>query len=243
MLRVIVVDDELPAREGLRQLLATHADIRIVGEAAAPNDAVALIRKERPDVVFLDIEMHSATGFDVLEELPEPPAIVFVTAHSHYATKAYDVAAVDYLLKPVRPARLAETISRLEKRNATEAGPHPPKHAAQPSLLRLKSGGRTVLLRTETIIALQAEKDYTSVFSERRAPLLASQSLGELEELVPSPPFVRLDRSLVINADRIREIETIDRSCTRLRLEGHPEAFLLGRTATARLKRLHNDDR
>ncbi|MBS0535508.1 MAG: response regulator transcription factor [Proteobacteria bacterium] len=240
MLRVIVVDDELPAREGLRQLLAAHAGVRIVGEAAAPNDAVALIRSQRPDAVFLDIEMHTATGFDVVEELPEPPAIVFVTAHSRYAAQAYDVAAVDYLLKPVRPARLAETIARLEKRRA---GPRIPRTAGPPSLLRLKSGGRTVLLRTETVIALQAEKDYTSVLAERHAPLLASQSLGELEELVPSPPFVRLDRSLVINADRIREIETIDRSCTRLRLEGYGQDFLLGRTATARLKRLQTEDR
>lgn len=243
MLRVILVDDELPARKGMRQLLAAHTGVQIIGEASAPSDAVTLIRREQPDVVFLDIEMHSATGFDVLEELSEPPAIVFVTAHNQYAIQAYDVAAFDYLLKPVRPSRLAATIARLEQQHSLRREPHASRDADRPSVLRLKTSGRTLLLRTETIIALQAERDYTSILAERRLPLLASQPLGELMAQIPSPPFIRLDRSLVINVDRIREIETIDRSCTRLCLEGHGEDFLLGRTASARLKKYQADKR
>lgn len=242
MLRVIVVDDELLAREGIRQLLAAHGSVTVVGEASTPEDAVDLIRRERPDVVFLDIEMRSATGFDMLQQLEDPPAIVFVTAHSKYAVQAYDVAAFDYLLKPVRPSRLATTLARLAKAYRSRAATDKMRRHGDAPVLRLKTGNRTLLLRTDSIVALRAEKDYTMVLAEKLQPILAGQSLGELEALVPSPPFARLDRSLVINLDRLREIETVDRSRTLVRLQGRTEEFLLGRTAAARLKRLQSTD-
>lgn len=237
MLRVIIVDDEKLARQAMRQLLAAHASVQLVGEASSPLAAADLIRREQPDVVFLDIEMHSGTGFDVLQELSQPPMIVFVTAHSQYATKAYDVAAVDYLLKPVKPKRLAETLARLAKTHHDR----PPLPDAVP-VLRVKAGGRMILLRTDAILAMRAEKDYTSIYSERTPPILAGQPLGVLEALVPKPPFVRLDRSLIINMSRLRAIETVDRSQTRVWLHGGAEELLLGRTAAEKLKRLQRPD-
>lgn len=238
MLRVIVVDDERLARQAMRQLLAEHkTTVSIVGEASSPKAAADLVRRERPDVVFLDIEMNTGTGFDLLREIPSPPLIVFVTAHSQFAAKAYDVAAVDYLLKPVQPKRLAATLARLVKAHRAA------RHQSLDPVIRVKTGDRTILLRADTILALCADKDYTSILSDRAPPILASQPLGALEALLPAPPFVRLDRSLVINMDRLREIETIDRSRTRIWFNGGAEGLLLGRTAAERLRRLQRPDR
>ncbi|MBS0536600.1 MAG: response regulator transcription factor [Proteobacteria bacterium] len=230
MLRVIVVDDELPARQGMRQLLSEHTTVEVVGEASTPQQAVTLIRNHRPDAVFLDIEMHSASGFDILEQLPDPPAIVFVTAHSQYAIQAYDVAAVDYLLKPVRPQRLAETIERLNTRHITA-----PTVSAAPSLLRIKAGGRTIAINTTSLVLLRADKDYTAIFWDGGSPLLASQSLGQLAIRLSYPPFLKLNRSLIININRLKQVERVGRGQSLLRFDGHSEEFAIGRTAADRL--------
>jgi two-component system LytT family response regulator len=237
MLRVIVVDDEQLARQAMRQLLAEHKSVDLVGEASSPQAAAELIRRERPDAVFLDIEMHSGTGFDLLQEISSPPLIVFVTAHSQFAAKAYDVAAIDYLLKPVQPKRLSATLARLAKAKRTE------RRDTLDPIVRLKMGDRTMLLRADSILALCANKDYTTVLPEKAPAILASQPLGALEALLPSPPFVRLDRSLVINMDRLREIETVDRSQTRIWFHGGAEGLLLGRTAADRLRRLQRPNK
>jgi len=105
MLRVLVIDDEAPARRYLRRLLEASPDVHVAGEADCLELARTLIREHRPDALFLDIELTAATGFDLLDQLEVPPAVVFVTAHSDYAARAFDVQAVDYLLKPVRPGR------------------------------------------------------------------------------------------------------------------------------------------
>jgi len=230
LLRVIVVDDELLARQGMRQLLSKHTAVEVVDEASTPQQAIALIRKHRPDAVFLDIEMHRASGFDILEQLPDPPAIVFVTAHSQYAIQAYDVAAFDYLLKPVRPQRLAKTIERLNTQRIIA-----PAATAAPSLLRVKAGGRTIAINTTSIVLLRADKDYTAIFWEGGAPLLASQSLGRLASRLPYPPFLKLNRSLIINVNRLKQVELVGRGQSLLRFDGHSEEFFIGRTAEARL--------
>lgn len=239
MLRVIVVDDEWGARAAIKQLLAAHSDVRLVGEAANIAEAVALIQQQRPDVIFLDIELNSGSGFDVVSQLENPPTIVFVTAHSQFALEAYDVAACDYLLKPVRPHRLARTIDRLLARRHANGRPEsqsPPPRA----LLRVRAQGRLLAIPIASILALRAEKDYTTVFAEGRAPLLVGQPIGRLKAALPSPPFMPLDRSIVINANRIAGVQRRDRSQSLLSLEGLAEELKLGRTATSRLASLED---
>ncbi|NVO14549.1 MAG: response regulator transcription factor [Rhodoplanes sp.] len=233
MLRVVIVDDEALARRGMRRLLAAHPAVDVVGEAASVKTAAELIRIEKPDAVFLDIEMRGDTGFDLVSGLDDPPDIVFVTAYDHYAVKAYDVSALDYLLKPVDPARLGAAVARLEKartaRQALRRGSAP--------VLHVKTNAKTVLVRIGAVVAMQAEGDYTRIFAANAPPLLAGQSLGKFEAQMPQPPFLRISRSLMVNIDRLVEIETIDRDTTRIGLDGCAESFVVGRIVAAKVKK------
>ncbi len=234
MLRVMVVDDEPLARRGMRQLLARHAAVEVVGEAGALAPAVDLIHAHKPDAVFLDVEMRGDSGFDLLAGLDDRPDIVFVTAHSQYAVKAYDFSATDYLLKPVDPERLASAIAKLERAKAMRAALR--KHSAP--TLRIKTHRKTLLLRIDSIVAMLAEGDYTRVYAANSPAILAGQSLGSFEAQLPGPTFLRLDRSLIINTERAMEIERTDRNTAYVRLDGCAEKFALGRAAAARVRKL-----
>jgi len=235
MLRVAIVDDEALARRGMRRLLEKHQQIEIIGEAASAKLAVDMIRAERPDAVFLDIEMHGESGFDLLQELEHAPDVIFVTAHDRYAVKAYDFSVLDYLLKPVDPDRLAAAIVKLEKAQAARQA----LLKSQTPTLRFRTGRRTVIQRIDAVAAMRAEGDYTRVFLANDPAILVNQSLGKFEAQAPAPPFLRIHRSLIVNMDRIREIETIDRDTTHLRLEGCAEPFAVGRASAARIRKLY----
>ena len=118
MLRVAVIDDEPLARQAIRYLLAVHPRLKVVGEADSKESALTLIQKEKPDGIFLDVHMPGGTGFDMLQALDAPPKVVMVTAHAEHAIQAFDIEAVDYLLKPVTPARFAQAVQRLQAAGA-----------------------------------------------------------------------------------------------------------------------------
>lgn len=234
---VIVVDDEPLARQGLRQLLAAHADLRLVGEAGSVADALSLIAKTKPDVVFLDVEMADSSGFDLLRQLDRPPAVIFVSAHAAHAVEAFSVKAIDYLLKPVRPERLAAALARLPLSPQVRAAPE----RRDAAILQFKTGTRIVSARLTAIVALRAEGDYASVMLAGEPPLLVGRSLGELDADLPHPPFVRLGRSLVINRERLREVRHFGRNRTQLSFDGYPETIAIGRAATNLVRRLVRD--
>ncbi len=238
MLRVIVVDDERLARQGMRSLLKQFATVELVGEADSVKSASDLIKRQKPDAVFLDIEMQTASGFDLIRTLADPPDIVFVTAHNHYAIKAYDAAAMDYLLKPVHPKRLASAVKRLEKAQRLRRSADGSRRRDGASVLAVKTRSKTVVLRTQSIIALCAEGDYTSVIVDHAPPILASSLLGKIAVQLPGPPFIRLSRSLIINGARLREIEHLSRDSTRVWLHGYSGSFKLGRGAAAKVKQI-----
>lgn len=229
MLRVLIVDDEPLARQKLRQLLKAHPDIVVAGEAEGVQEALEKIRAECPDVIFLDVCMPGADGFALLKELEKPPQVIFVTAYSSYAVQAFAFAAVDYLVKPVRPARLAKAISRLEARSESlspwETGDR----------ICFRTPERTIVARPEAIIALEADGDFTHVYIEGEPRLLICRQLGYYEQALPSPPFLRLDRSLMIHLDHLKQIESVDSEHAKLHLSGLSETFPLGRTARRRL--------
>lgn len=233
MLRVALVDDEPLARQGLRRMLATHKEVEIVAEADRVSVATPLLLKEKPDAVFLDIRMPGADGFELLKTLDPAPKIVFVTAHSNHAVRAFDVEAVDYVLKPVRPERLAAAISRL--RSACSLAEESPVYAAGDRIC-LRTPQRTVLAALADIAALEADKDFTRFHIAGEAPLLICRAIGEYARTLPTPPFLRLSRSLMINIGRIARADHSSRDETRLWMKGIPVPFQLGRTARARLK-------
>ncbi len=228
-MRVLIVDDEHLARQAMRRLLAGHPEAEIVGEAASLAEAVEAIERTAPQLVFLDIELGGGgDGFDLLAALDQPPIVVFVTAYAEHAVEAFAVNAVDYLLKPVEPERLAESLARAGRQ--LDRGP------AGSGVIALRTPKQTVLAQPAEIAALRADGDFTHVFIADQPAVMIWRTLGHFEELLPSPPFLRLGRSLIINCDRLRKIETPSRAGGQITLEGMSEPLVLGRTAAARLR-------
>ena len=228
-MRVLIVDDEHLARQAIRRLLVAHPDAEIVGEAASLAEAMEAIERTAPQLVFLDIELGGGgDGFDLLAALERPPIVVFVTAYAEHAVEAFAVNAVDYLLKPVEPGRLAESLARAERQ--LDRGP------AGSAVIALRTPKQTVLAQPAEIAALRADGDFTHVFIADQPAVMIWRTLGHFEVLLPSPPFLRLGRSLIINRDRLRKVETPSRAGGQITLEGMSEPLILGRTAAARLR-------
>lgn len=240
MLRALIVDDERLARQAMRRLLAAHPTVEIVGEAETLDEAIAAIERTEPQLVFLDIELgNRGDGFDLLARLARPPLIVFVTAYAEYAVDAFSVNAVDYLLKPVLPERLAETLARVEQhmiRVVASSGQQ------VQGMIALRTPKQTVLTAPSEIAALRADGDFTHVFVADHPTVMILRTLGHFESLLPSPPFLRLGRSLIINRDRLRKIEAPSRAGARIVLHGIAAPFELGRAAAARLRELVSPD-
>jgi two-component system LytT family response regulator len=233
MLRVMLIDDEALARQGLRAELQQLPEVEVCGEAESIEEAVEIIPLVRPQALFLDIRMPHGDGFALLPRLPAPLPVVFVTAHSEFAAQAFEVQAVDYLLKPVRPARLAEAVARLQ--SALGQGSEEPAYGEEDRIC-LRTPERTLVTRADDIILLQAEGDFTRVTVEQEHPLLICQTLGVFERTLPSPPLVRLDRSLMINIERVETIEVSPTRGARVTLRGLELPVELGRTALRRLR-------
>ena len=235
MLRVILIDDEALARQGLRRLLRAHPDVEVIAEAKNVDLALEALKETSPDALFLDIRMPKANGFDLLKRLPDCPPVVFVTAYSEYAVQAYEVQAVDYLLKPVRPARLAQALSRLGEAAGKGKSPETPYGLSDRICLRTPE--RTLVAPLGDVILLQADKDFTRVTVAGAAPILICQSLGVYERNLPSPPFLRIDRSIMLNTARIQSVEVSPTRGAHVSLEGWPAAVPIGKAALRRLKR------
>lgn len=234
MLRVILVDDEPLARRGLRNLLGSRPEIEVAGEAGCVEDARSLIREIHPDAIFLDVRMPEADGFDLLSAPGGCPPVIFVTAYSEYAARAFDVQAVDYLLKPVRPKRLDQAICRLR---AALAGREPEQAPYEKSdMICLRTPEKTVVAPIGDIIALQADKDFTRLTVAGTHPLMICQSLGVYERNLPNPPFLRVDRSTMLNLTRIHSLEISPSRGARVFLNGSAIAIPLGRAALRRLR-------
>ena len=227
-MRVLIVDDEPLARSAMRRLLAPHRTIEIVDEADSTANARAAIVATKPDLVFLDIELGGDDGFDLLASLDNPPSVIFVTAYAEHAVEAFAVDAIDYLLKPVDPDRLAESLARVERQRASRAQPAP--------AIELRTPRRTVFAQPGEIVVLRADGDFTQVHLAGQPPVMIWRTLAHFESLLPVPPFLRLGRSLIVNRDRLRHVETLSRTSTRLVLDGLAEPVEIGRSAAARLR-------
>lgn len=216
-LRVVVVDDEAPARAKLRRYLATADGLEWVGEAGNGVDAIGLIQRLRPDVVFLDISMPGTDGFGVLQALGEPlPAeIVFVTAHDTHAVRAFEVHAFDYLMKPVGPQRFDRLAARLRKLlvpftglavrvdGLIDALP-PPAHYVERLLLPI--GDSAELIHVDRIDRIESDRNYIDVYVDG-APRRLRGTLDAMQARLSPSHFVRINRSTVVRLDSIRELK------------------------------------
>jgi two-component system LytT family response regulator len=214
-LTALLVDDEPLALLRLRTLLRAERDVRIVGECEDGRSAVLAIRRLRPDLLFLDVQMPERDGFEVLQELApaERPLTVFATAFDNYAVRAFDARAFDYLLKPIQRARLREAVARaraaLAERAARDERPGPvPETVPAPERLVVKTGSRSTVVRTSDIDWLQAAGNYVEIHAGPEVHL-ARDTLGRLERTLDPRRFVRIHRSTIVNVDRVRHLEPL----------------------------------
>jgi two-component system LytT family response regulator len=218
-IRALVVDDEPLARRRIRKLLAHDHEIETVGECADGYEAIAAINSRAPDLVFLDVQMPELDGFDVLSRLSvaQLPLVVFVTAYDQYALRAFEVSAVDYLLKPFDRARFDTALRRAKARLASERGSELTERtlalleelrarASHLERLMIKSGGRAFFLKTEEIDWIEAEGKYVRLHAGRESYLLR-EAIGSLEAQLDPKKFLRIHRSSIVNIDRVRELQ------------------------------------
>jgi two-component system, LytTR family, response regulator len=215
-IRTLIVDDEALARKNITTLLRGDPDIAIVGECSTGTEAIESIRSERPSLVFLDVQMPDCDGFDVIEQLggDAPKAVVFVTAYDQYALKAFEVEALDYLLKPFDDARFFRVLARAKNlANRSES--------AQAGIDRLmvKSAGRVTFLRVREIDWIEAADYYASLHAAGRTHLLR-RSMSDLERELDTKTFCRIHRSAIVNVDRVREFKLDSNGEYEVVLEG-----------------------
>jgi len=199
-LKALVCDDEAPARSELRYLLSEVGGVEVVGEASSAAEALQLIKALPYDVVFLDIDMPGFTGMQLAEafaSLDRQPAIVFVTAHSEYAVKAFDVAATDYLVKPVELTRLRQAVERLAP--AESGGP------ARVDRIPVEKGGRKLLLAVDDIFYIMAKDDYSYLHTDSER-YLSTISLSQMESRLVPRGFYRVHRRFLVNLAQVSEV-------------------------------------
>jgi two-component system, LytTR family, response regulator LytT len=201
ILKALVVDDEAPARSELRFLLGEAGGVEVVGEAGNAPEALQLIRAIPYDVVFLDIDMPGLTGMQLAQALgglERPPAIIFVTAHSEHAVKAFEVEATDYLVKPVEVPRLRRAIERL-----TPSEPVP--GTARVERVPVEKAGKKLLLSVEELFYVMAKDDYSYLYTDGER-YLSTLSLAELERKLEPRGFFRVHRRFVVNLSQVKEV-------------------------------------
>ncbi len=244
-LRVVIVDDEDPARALLREYLARDPSLQIVAECRNGFEAVKAVAETRPDIVFLDIQMPKLDGFEVLELSGRDVAVVFVTAFDEHAVRAFEVNAVDYLLKPVAPERVTTALDRVRRRLVAPIPETPPiaelVRAARPERtpaerILVRDGAKVVVIPVEGLDYAQAQDDYVALKAEGREHL-KQQTLTELEKTLDPQRFVRIHRSYLLNLDRLAKLETDSRD-PRIAVLRDGSRLPVSRSGYSRLKAL-----
>lgn len=236
-MRTLLIDDERLARAELRHLLAAHPEIEIVGEAADAEAARAAIAEHAPELLFLDVQMPGATGFELLASLREPPAVIFTTAFDRFALRAFEFGAFDYLLKPIEPARLAASLARLRERVSAEAETDvealPPVGGAllgEHDQVFVKDGEKCWFVRLGDVSHFESEGNYARVHFGGQRPLIG-RSLNALEHRLDPRVFFRANRQEIVNLRAVQKIEVWFGGALRATLRGGAEVEISRRQA------------
>jgi len=230
----ILVDDERLARKELRSMLAEHEIIDVVGEAETVAQAAELVRAKKPDVVFLDIQLPGETGFDLLEKISTACQIIFVTAFDAYAIRAFEVNALDYLLKPINPARLGQAIERLMIHDSASVAPVRALEYEDRLFIEVDEHSR--FLKVSDIIVISAMGDYSQIFSCDGQKSLVLKPLKDWEERLPAKHFTRIHRSTIININYVERVESWFNRSYRIHIRQIPEPLVMSRRYAARFK-------
>ncbi len=207
-MRALIVDDERLARKELMKLLEDHPSIEIVGEAMNAEEAMQMVNELNPDLLFLDIQMPGKTGFQLLEELDAVPFVVFTTAYDEFALKAFEVNALDYLLKPIQADRLSETVSKIldkEKSKSTAARSADKKLGLNDQVF-VKDGDRCWFVSLNNVRMFESDGNYIKVYFDNNRPMI-HKSLNALDEKLDERAFFRASRKHIINLSWVESIE------------------------------------
>lgn len=232
----LIVDDERLARKDLTTLLSEYKDVKIVGEADNVSTAVKAIEQLNPEIIFLDIQMPGESGFDLLNKIKTDARIVFVTAFDEYAIRAFEINALDYLLKPVNPERLARTITRIKNNEEPELE-EMRKLGFDDRLFLLINDGMK-FLRIKSIRSIQSAGDYTEIITKNDSKGLTLKSMKEWEYRLPEQYFCRIHRSTIINMEYIDRLEEWFNYSFKVYLKGIEKPYVMSRRYVAKLKRL-----
>lgn len=240
-MRSIIIDDERLARKELRTLLEASPEIEVIGECANADEAREAIEKENPDLIFLDIQMPGQNGFDLLETLDYVPYVIFVTAYDEHALKAFEVNALDYLLKPVDEERLRESITKVlslsaKKREAQKTADQQNEYLHLDDQIFLKDGDKCWFVTLRNIRYFESEGNYVRVFFENSKPLIL-KSLNNLEKRLNEKDFFRINRKYIVNLKEVIHIETWFNGGLQIKLKSG-STLEVSRRQTSRFKEL-----
>ena len=241
-MRAIIIDDERLARTELKKLLQDFPEVEVIDEAANAQEGIQKIETLRPDLIFLDIQMPGKTGFDMLSELEKSPQVIFTTAYDEYALKAFEVNALDYLLKPVEPKRLADAIQKLHQHPIQPREQNIASENFNQSLLNehdqvfVKDGERCWFVKLTDIRLFESVGNYAKVFFGTNKPLIL-KSLNALEERLDEKMFFRANRKHIVNLRMIEKIEPYFNGGLLLELKGG-EKIEVSRRQTVKFKEM-----
>lgn len=215
MLKCIIIDDEPLARSLMREMLEPLEMVQIVDECANGFEGLKSVQTHQPDLIFLDVQMPKINGFEMLELIENPPAVIFVTAFDEYAVQAFDVNAIDYLLKPIEPARLEKAIAKVAQQQAkgvvkqVEQAPHI-MLPEQTQRVVVKEQGEIKIIPLDKILFLEAADDYVKVHTKEKY-FLKYQTMSRFEQQLPAQQFVRIHRSYIVNVSFVNKIELLEK--------------------------------
>jgi len=240
--RALIVDDEELARHIIREFLQPHTEIEIAAECANGFEAVKAVAEHKPDLIFLDVQMPKLTGFDVLELIGEEVSVIFVTAYDQHAMRAFDVHAVDYLLKPIGRERFEAALARAKERlgermpaaQELAAAARPPQQFLERVVV--KDGTRVTLIPIVKLDYVEAQDDYVALASQGKKHL-KQQTIASLEACLDPKCFVRIHRSYIVNLERVVRIEPYGKD-SRLAILSDGARLPVSRTGYARLQSL-----
>ncbi|NTX12180.1 response regulator transcription factor [Myxococcus sp. CA056] len=235
-LGVLLVDDERLARNELRKLLKPHPELEVVGEAADADEAAQRIAELDPDVLFLDVQMPGASGFDLLSRVEVRAQVVFVTAYDAHALRAFEVNALDYLLKPVHPQRLRATVDRVLQRAMPATPVEAPRPLALDDHLFLSGERRVRFIQVSDLSAVCSAGDYSELVTRDGQRHLLPRPLSEWEARLPEKHFVRIHRGTIINLGCVERVESEGDEGFRVHVRGAEAPLSMSRRYAARLK-------
>ena len=235
--KAIIIDDERLARNELKKLLQSHPEIEIIDEAANVAEGIAKIEQLNPDLIFLDIQMPGKTGFDLLEEVERAPKVIFTTAYDEYAIKAFEVNALDYLLKPIEPKRLTDALQKFHEELQEEKTNIPVRnHLTETDQVFVKDGDHCWFVKLGEIRLFESVGNYARVFFGGNKPLIL-KSLNALEEKLDERMFFRANRKYIINLRWIEKIESYFNNGLIIDLKGG-EKIEISRRQTVKFKEM-----